>query len=366
MKIIICSPTFQNVTHGPANFANHIFEFLTLQNHQVKLITHDSSKRSDDIYLIERPIYRPIAFFWEVILSYRLYKKIKEIRKSFEADHIIFMTARLAFYPSMFLRRIKLIGLVNDYRASSAIENFSIFKRESYHWIRSFMIENFCVNKMTKVICCSDFVSKFITSKYKLENRNVKTIYQGVDLEQFNFIHPRRISKGRIRILFLKSDFEIGGLKYLIKALSLLESHEFELIVCGVDKLLSSKDIRNVDINYKGQVSRKEVVDYLGKSDILCIPSLSEGLGIALIEGLAMGIPVIASNVGGVPEVLDKGKNGYLVVPKDIRQLSANISKVINNEEQNRINAKQGREWVEEKFNILENLKSFENVLIDV
>ena len=54
------------------------------------------------------------------------------------------------------------------------------------------------------------------------------------------------------------------------------------------------------------------------------------------------------------------------MVPKDIRQLSANISKVINNEEQNRINAKQGREWVEEKFNILENLKSFENVLIDV
>jgi colanic acid/amylovoran biosynthesis glycosyltransferase len=71
------------------------------------------------------------------------------------------------------------------------------------------------------------------------------------------------------------------------------------------------------------------VYEHMDTSDIFCVPSRREALGVANIEALNSGISVITTNVGGVPEVMDYGRNGWLVNPEAPHELAAAIQECI-------------------------------------
>jgi len=76
--------------------------------------------------------------------------------------------------------------------------------------------------------------------------------------------------------------------------------------------------------------AQKDVKKFYGQMDVLVLPSLSEGLPMTLLEGMAMELPVVATRVGGVPDVIKDGFNGFLVEPQDVEGLAEAIKKVIN------------------------------------
>ena len=76
---------------------------------------------------------------------------------------------------------------------------------------------------------------------------------------------------------------------------------------------------------------RADVVDLLHASDVFCLPSHNEGMGRVVVEAMAAGVPVVASGVGGVPELIEDGRTGVLVAPADEGALCAGILRVLGN-----------------------------------
>jgi glycosyltransferase involved in cell wall biosynthesis len=90
----------------------------------------------------------------------------------------------------------------------------------------------------------------------------------------------------------------------------------------------------------------------LSAMDIFCLPSLQQGLGAIMMEGMAMGKPVIASNVGGVYSVVSDGETGLLVPPSDSRRLAERIQELLNDPVAARAIGEAGRQLIRDNFNV--------------
>jgi glycosyltransferase involved in cell wall biosynthesis len=86
------------------------------------------------------------------------------------------------------------------------------------------------------------------------------------------------------------------------------------------------------------------IVDYLCASDLLLLPSEQESFGLAALEAMAVQVPVIASRVGGVPEVVDDGETGFLSAVGDVDKMADDAVKLLTNPELRREMGKRARE----------------------
>jgi len=82
-----------------------------------------------------------------------------------------------------------------------------------------------------------------------------------------------------------------------------------------------------------GLIPNEKIPEYLAAADCFVLPSLSEGLGIAILEAQACGVPVIASRVGGISDIIKDGKTGILVEPKNPEAISQAIIKIFSEPE---------------------------------
>jgi glycosyltransferase involved in cell wall biosynthesis len=86
--------------------------------------------------------------------------------------------------------------------------------------------------------------------------------------------------------------------------------------------------------------------------DLVVHPAWMEGLGVSLLEAAACGVPIVASRVGGIPEVVRDGLNGYLIEPGDSEALATNVNTLLDRPEQRRHFGQAGRALVLERFSI--------------
>lgn len=197
------------------------------------------------------------------------------------------------------------------------------------------------------------------TKKYLKNNKDISIIPFGVDLEHYRYIERQAgstIHIGTVRNLTPKY-----GLEYLIKAVAgLIESgSNVDLTIVGkgllgdqLKSLVSQLKITSA-VNFIGYVPNEKVIDYLRDFDIFVMPSVGEGetFGVAAVEAMATGLPVVASNIGGLPEVIDHEKTGLLVEPGNVEMLMGALKKYISSPETRRVHGDAGRQRVEKKFN---------------
>ena len=161
----------------------------------------------------------------------------------------------------------------------------------------------------------------------------------GVDLEQFDpnkyLIHEN----GKFTILYVSGISEKKGYYCLKKALALLRKKRvnFDVILLG-DGLL--------------KIPHKLMPSYYSKADVLVFPSRQEGLPLSIIEAMAMKKPVVATKVGGIPELIINGKNGFLISPNDPKSLASALLKLYEDADLRKRMGLYGRKIVEEKFDI--------------
>ncbi len=105
---------------------------------------------------------------------------------------------------------------------------------------------------------------------------------------------------------------------------------------------------------------------YLEAIDIFCLPSLQQGLGVVMLEAMALGRPVIASGVGGVTSVIDDNVNGLIVPPSDSRSLGDRIIELLQDRERARRIAATGQQLVRDRFNENRMLDQIIQVYCDV
>ena len=167
----------------------------------------------------------------------------------------------------------------------------------------------------------------------------IRIIPNGVDLKEFAGLPPRRPNGDTTELLFVGRCYpRQKGLEYLVKALPFLRSREsIRLTIVGEDwggvpMLRSLATALGVErqIVFKGALPRDEVIQAYASADIFVLPSLFEPFGIVLLEAMAAGLPVVASSVGGIVDVVADGKTGLLIPPAKPSALAAGLEQLIS------------------------------------
>lgn len=219
-----------------------------------------------------------------------------------------------------------------------------------------------------RIIAVSDTVKQDILgSNWGVDPSKVVTVRNGINLRH---VDRRALSKGaaRLRLGLTENDFVFGtvgrlattkGQVYLLTAFSEIRERlrSARLVLIGDGPLRSSLERKADDLGISPYVSflgyRPDVLELLGGIDVFVLPSLAEGLPLALLEAMGVRRPVIASRVGGIPEILGDSDYGILVAPRDPGQLSAAMSVLgLCDEERRRERGAAARKRVEDMFTV--------------
>ena len=172
-------------------------------------------------------------------------------------------------------------------------------------------------------------------------------IHSGVDVKRFmqsngNDVEKRRSlgldQNGKV-VGFVGWLLPIKGPEYLLKAMKYVwqKYPETSLIFVGKGELDIDLRARALETSTNGKVKflgwREDIDEIMPVFDMLVLPSLNEGMGRVLVEAMAAGKPVVASSVGGIPDLVQDGRTGYLVPPADEKALAEAIKKLLDDPE---------------------------------
>ena len=205
-------------------------------------------------------------------------------------------------------------------------------------------IEFFCGKISSKVICVSEKDMEFAVKEKILASDRVSSIANGVDFERFSHGSREKIrnefhfDEKKIVVGMVTRLVDAKGCRELIESAHTLSNKypelRFLLVGEGPDdekyhKMVQEFGIKDVFI-LTGL--RDDIPDILAGIDIFALPSYTEALPYAIIEAMSAGKPVITTTVGGIPELINDGVEGFLITPKDLSALSEKIEILTNDE----------------------------------
>ncbi len=225
-------------------------------------------------------------------------------------------------------------------------------------------IERFLAHFTDKIIALTELEQRDYL-RFKIATiQRISLIYPGLDLGKY-----AEEEKNTIQI---KQDFNIGvgenvigmiarlesikGPEYFVEAAkevaARLESVKFIVVGEGsLRKRLESR-VKELELSDKFIFSgwSEDIPQILSILDILVLPSLNEAVGMVLIEAQAQGVPVVATDVGGIPEIIKDNETAVLVPPRDFKELAEAIISLLKDSKKREKMAVAGRDWVRDKF----------------
>jgi glycosyltransferase involved in cell wall biosynthesis len=208
-------------------------------------------------------------------------------------------------------------------------------------------IMNRILAKITdKIVAVSEDVKEDIIRYDSIDPSKIEVIPNGIDVERFN--PEKNTTDIRKEFSLEEDDIVIGfigrivpakGLEYLLNALPYLneEFKNIKLLIVGegslVEELKKRAKKNNIFDNILFIGRRRDIPEILACINIFVMPSIAEGLPNALLEAMAMGKPIVTTEVGGIPEIVKNGFNGLLVPPRDTVSLSKAIKELISNDQ---------------------------------
>ena len=174
-------------------------------------------------------------------------------------------------------------------------------------------------------------------------------------------------------ILFVGMVTPLKGIHYLINAFSFIadEFRESRLIIIGKEENVGYADQLRQQIKKLGLQNRVQCIGYQSQAElavwmatasVLVLPSKSEGLPRVIIEAMATGTPVIGSRVGGIPELIKDGVNGFLIAPGDEKSLAEKIRLLLENRVAARAMGASGRSFAAQLFSTENYLKGYRQI----
>lgn len=195
--------------------------------------------------------------------------------------------------------------------------------------------------------------------KPKITEKNNPFSQKASDIVQF--VTRRFIKKGGHSLLFvggLDEAHYFKGLNILFQALALLKDHNIILNIIGDGNLKSQYEQEALQLNllkrirFMGRVSEEELIKQYQEADLLILPSINshEAFGLVLIEAMACGLPVIASDLPGVRSVFQDGKQGLLCQAGNADDLAKKIDQVLKDEPKRQKMAIKARQLAEDRY----------------
>lgn len=328
MKIALVSPyDFAHPGGVQSGHITHLERQLTRMGHEVKVIA-PASKPID--YLGDRFIQigkpRSIPSSGSIIrisTSFRLASVIKEVlnREKFDIVHL-----HEPFMPMLCSAVLRFSNAVNigTFHAADGKPGYTFGRPISTIMLRRRR------RKLDGKIAVSrpamNYASKYVPGQYEI-------IPNGVDIGRFtpDVTPMEKFCDGKQNILFLGRLEHRKGLKYLLEAYQQVKQEipDSRLIVAGPGTRLRKGYDRWIkrnhleDVVFVGYISEEDKPRYFKTADIYCAPSTGhESQGIVLLEGMAVGTPIVASNIEGYAGVITHGQEGLLVPPKNSSELA--------------------------------------------
>lgn len=220
------------------------------------------------------------------------------------------------------------------------------------------------LNEATCVLAVSEYMK---TEVLKLcRDSNVAVHRLGVNLSRFKIRSSKTElanMKGPV-VLYVGNLLKDKGVIDLLEAFRGVIDLGAHLVYVGSGPLARDLASRSLDLGLSGRVwllgpqPPDKIPQLLSAADVLVLPSYREGLGLVCVEALACGVPVIATNVGGIPEVIKDGETGLLVSPGDVQALEKALRWVLLNKVKATELALAGRRLVERDYNLEANTLS--------
>jgi glycosyltransferase involved in cell wall biosynthesis len=239
---------------------------------------------------------------------------------------------------------------------------------------RVLALERFLLGRTHAVTAISEEATRNFLRNTGARPDKVRTIRNGFDLSR---MEPCRagpppadlpIDPGRRTVVLIGRLVEIKGHRFLLEAAAQIcrQRHDVQFLLVGdgplrgfLEQLVQEKGLEEF-VRFAGV--RSDVPAFLRHMDAFVLPSLTEGLPITLLEAIASDLPVVASRVGGIPEVLEHGVTGLLVSPGNVDELRDAILAVLDSPEEAASRCRAAAERVRTEFDILQMVHAYENL----
>lgn len=227
-----------------------------------------------------------------------------------------------------------------------------------------FVMQHLVTRGMDRVITVSENAARETMGAFRVPREKIRVVYNGIDTEMFNSRDGVGKEKGRIIVVANSADRK-KGIVYLLRAVQLLRE-EMDVKLTIVDKglpdnkytpALVSRYGLDGSVTFTGRLSVEELVRHYSRAEVAAVPSLYEGFGLPAAEAMSCGVPVVSTNAGALPEVVEDGRGGILVQPRDSRALAAAIRRLLTDEELRTEMGREGRRMVKERFDWAEAAK---------
>ena len=307
-----------------------------------------------EFYLLRsRMFYWPFAFLIGFYLC--LFKKI---------DLIVAQSPLIEGFWGVLLKKIFKKELIIEVLGDWVAEAFLSKKRKFEKLQRKIVpiLADFNLKRADKIRT----VSKYFTQKLK-EIIPQKQYFSFPAFPNLKFFSEEKEINFNNFILFVGRLTQIKGIKYLIHAFSKIKNEfpEFQLVIIGEGPERNNLELQTSGlglkerIEFKGRLFPKEVREAMKDCYCLVLPSLSEGLGMVIIEAQALSKPVIGSNVQGIPNLIRDGENGFLFPPGNSEELAKRLTILLKDKNLAIRMGRKGKEFIKENFSNEKYIKNY-------
>jgi len=247
------------------------------------------------------------------------------------------------FHSALFPAVIKRKPLVITFHGSDALKE--PLRHKVYRSLQKFII-----SRSDNIIVVSDEIKNVLMSNLNADPNRISIISCGVDtsvfapLEKMDVRRKLGIAENAKVVLFAGSLSYSKGVDVIFACAQRMPDVLFILVGDGLLKT----DIENC--RFPGAFPHEEMPKWMNAADIFVLPSRSEGTPVVILEALSCGIPVVASRIGGCPDVIRDGQTGYLVPVNDVDMLQRKVRDLLNDNVGRNLMGKRSRKDMVEKF----------------
>jgi len=317
-----------------------------LVKEKIKYYTLSSLKRS----------ISPASDFLALIQIIKLIKKVKP-------DIIHLNSSKISILGSI-AASISKSSIVNRQSSIVYTSHGWVFNEPLPFYLKLFYkyAEKFTARFKDKIICVSEFDYKTALQQKICPERKLITIHNGIAPIEFL---PRQEAREKLNLP--EDKFIVGsignlyktkGFTYLIEAIKKLTEEGLDIMAVIIGEGQERKSLTELIKKYKlednlilaGRIP--EAARLLSAFDIYVCSSVKEGLSYTIIETMLNGLPIIATRVGGNPELIEDGETGFLIKPQDSEALANKIKEIINNPDLQQDLSTKTRIKAQEKFSL--------------
>lgn len=199
----------------------------------------------------------------------------------------------------------------------------------------------------------SNWAKRSLVNDYQVPEEKIRVIPAGIGVNSW-LPKDHKQTNGSPRLLFVGGDFERKGGRLLLDCFKTLARDDIHLDIITKDRVDPMPGVTvhaNIDPNSTG------LKDLFAAADVFVLPTFGDASPWVVLEAMASGLPVISTTVGAIPEMVENGKSGLLIAPKDGRELRMALESLLSNKPVRADMGIHGRQIVEKRFDATKNGK---------